>query len=134
MAAGHLRQGRRGEDEAGSYLERRGYTILDRNWRTRLGELDIVCRKGKLIVFVEVKTRAQNSLAAPGDAVTRQKQQRLIRAASAYLSKHGLWDRSCRFDLITVVMAGPRPDVEHTVDVFQFSDAVGRGHTAWQPW
>ena len=79
---------------------------------------------------MEVKTRAEGSLATPADGLTTQKRSRLLRAAQAYLSKHDLWHRPCRLDLVAVLFrAGTLHRIEHTPDAFQ-ADAPG----GWQPW
>lgn len=113
-AAGDL-----GEDAAARYLETKGFRVLERNWRWRQWELDLVCRDRDTVVFVEVKTRAKGSMGAPGDALTRAKQARLIKAASHYLTEHDLWDAPCRFDLASVTDTGASLDVEHEENVFQ---------------
>ncbi len=100
--APHLRTGREGEDAAARAARARGWKILDRNWRAGHLELDIVCEDGEELVFLEVKTRAENSLGSPREALTREKRRRLIRAAQAWLSAHDAWERPCRFDLACV--------------------------------
>ncbi len=92
--------GKTGEDLACRELRRRGYEILTRRYRTRLGEIDIVAREGRTIVFVEVKTRTSASFGAPSEAVTALKQRRVWLMASDYLHRQGWNDRACRFDVI----------------------------------
>ena len=113
------RTGATGEDAAARHLESRGFKVLARNWRYRQWELDLVCRDGDTVVFVEVKTRRAGSMAAPGEALTRAKQARLIKAASHYLTEHDLWDEPCRFDLASVTDTGASLDVEIEENVFQ---------------
>ncbi len=130
----HLRRGVKGEDAAAAFLEAAGYVILARNWRRHRLELDLVCRHGDVLVFVEVKTRAARGLAAPADALTPAKQASLNRAAAAYLSEYALWETPCRFDLVAVT-AGPQAfEVEHVPDAFQWSQTLRDGDAAWQPW
>jgi putative endonuclease len=93
--------------------------VLDRNWRFRQWELDLVCRDRDTVVFVEVKTRRAGSMIAPGEALTRKKQARLIKAASHYLTAHDLWDEPCRFDLASVTDSGGSLTVELEENVFQ---------------
>jgi putative endonuclease len=119
---------------AQSFLRCQGYDILDSNWRSRGGELDIVCAKKDLIVFVEVKTRTDVRYGLPGEALTEKKQRRLLHAASAYLSKNKLWERSCRIDLISVRWQELECQIEHVHNVIEFSPAVGGRHSHWQPW
>jgi putative endonuclease len=94
--------GKSGEDIACRELRRRGYEILTRRFRTRLGELDIVARDGATIVFVEVKTRSNANFGAPAEAVTALKQRRIWLMASDYLQRQGLHDRPCRFDVVAI--------------------------------
>ncbi len=102
--AGDARQslGALGESLACAELERRGYAILARRYRSRLGEIDIVARDGPTIVFVEVKARGGQAFGGGAAAVTREKQQRVGRMAADYLVRHRLSDVPCRFDVVTV--------------------------------
>jgi putative endonuclease len=95
--------GKLGEDLACEELRRRGYRIVDRRFRTRCGELDIVAREGNVLVFVEVKARSSGNFGQPFESVTWQKQQRLSRMAAAYLSLKHLSDVACRFDVVSVM-------------------------------
>ncbi|MEZ7197614.1 YraN family protein [Pseudodesulfovibrio karagichevae] len=112
-------RGAPGEDAAARYLESRGFKVLHRNWRFHQWELDLVCRDRDTVVFVEVKTRRAGSMGAPGEALTRKKQARLIKAASHYLTEHDLWDEPCRFDLASVTDTGAALTVELEENVFQ---------------
>jgi len=115
------RRGDLGEDAAARYLESRGYRVLDRNWRHRQWELDLVCRDGDTIVFVEVKTRGAGTMGTPADGLNRKKQLRLVKAASQYLSKNDLWDEPCRFDLAAVIATGTSMDVDHIENAFDLT-------------
>ena len=96
--------GKRGEELACAELEKRGYVIVDRRFRTRCGELDIVARDGAVLVFVEVKARSGSNFGTPLESVTRQKQQRLSRMAASYLSVKRLSDDvACRFDVVSIL-------------------------------
>jgi putative endonuclease len=94
--------GKLGEDLACEELRRRGYAILDRRFRTRCGELDIIARDGPVLVFVEVRARSSGTFGNPFDSVTWQKRHRLSRMAAAYLGLKRLRDVACRFDVIGV--------------------------------
>ena len=96
--------GKRGEDLACEELQRRGYAILDRRFRTRCGELDIVARDGRVLVFVEVKARSSSSFGSPFESVTWQKRHRLSRMAAAYLWQKRLPESACRFDVVGVTV------------------------------
>ena len=131
LRAPHLRVGRQGEDLAEKHLKARGLRVLERNFRTRHGELDLVCRAGDTLVFVEVKTRKAGSRAAPHQALTPAKRARLARAAAEYLSAHGGWDAPCRFDLVEVVAPGePDQALRHIENAFTLDGTA----TGWQPW
>ncbi len=105
-----LALGQLGEDLACRELRRRGYAILARRYRTRIGELDIVARDGETVVFVEVKARATDRCGAPAEAVTPAKQRKLALMAADYLARRRLGDTPCRFDVVAVDV-GPTPVV-----------------------
>jgi putative endonuclease len=94
--------GKHGEDLACAELERRGYAILARRYRTRYGEIDIVARDGATTVFVEVKSRAGGEFGGAAAAVTGWKQRRITNMAVDYLSRHRLHDRPVRFDVVAI--------------------------------
>ena len=94
--------GQAGEDAACAELLRRGYEILARRYRTRMGEIDIVARDGRTVVFVEVKTRTSAAWGRPLDAVTSHKQAQVRRMATDYLWRAGMLDEPCRFDVVAV--------------------------------
>src|SRR5688500_19588675 len=98
--------GKLGEDLACAELVRRGYAILARRYRTRYGEIDIVARDGRWVVFVEVKARAGGEFGGAAAAVTGWKQRRITNMAVDHLSRHRLHDRPCRFDVATVDKLG----------------------------
>ncbi|MGH2707660.1 MAG: YraN family protein [Actinomycetota bacterium] len=102
---------RLGEEAAARYLRRRGWTILARNWRVRVGELDLVVRKAATLVFVEVKTRTSSDFLEPQLGVDFSKQGRLRRVALAYLANEAPRFQDCRFDVISVVLNGGRPRI-----------------------
>src|SRR6266576_1263233 len=91
-----------GEDLACDELRRRGYAILDRRYRTRFGEIDIIARDGDTIVFVEVKARLTDDFGGAAAAVTRWKQRRIAGMAVDYLSRRRLHECPCRFDVVTI--------------------------------
>lgn len=112
--------GRAGEDRAARYLFGLGYEILDRNWRTRGGELDLLARDGGHLVVVEVKTRRGEAFGHPFEAVDARKRQRLWRLGMAWRRAH---PETCgrgeiRIDVIAITGADPATaPLEHLVDV-----------------
>ncbi|HSF19973.1 MAG TPA: YraN family protein [Vicinamibacteria bacterium] len=105
--------GRLGESVAARELERRGYQIVERRWRSRLGEIDIVARDGETLVVVEVKARSGEDYGPPADAVDAVKQRRLVRLAKAYLRARRLGEPRVRFDVVGVRFpSGEAPRVE----------------------
>lgn len=113
------RRGRRGEALAAAYLERRGWTVLHRNWRFHHKELDLVVARDGLVAFVEVKTRSKDGLGHPLEAITARKRRDLAIAARGWIAEHGAPYHTFRFDAATVV-TGPRGTrVEHTADAWR---------------
>jgi|Deesub1362A_J573_1020465.scaffolds.fasta_scaffold03784_4 putative endonuclease len=104
MSRGGL--GKWGESLACQRLRHGGYRILERNWRVREGELDIVAEREGEIVFVEVKTRRSEQFGPPEESFTPTKRGRLLAAALAYLEQHGLTNRAWRVDLVAIQMDG----------------------------
>ncbi|HEY7419023.1 MAG TPA: YraN family protein [Ktedonobacteraceae bacterium] len=97
--------GRTGERLAAEELSRRGYRILERNFRCRYGEIDLVAEQQGELVFVEVKTRRGDAWGRPEEAVTLQKQQKIVRAALCYLELHGCVEQAWRVDVVAVQMS-----------------------------
>jgi putative endonuclease len=115
--------GRLGESRAREYLLQRGWSIEAQNYRFGRREVDIVARKGKLIAFVEVKTRAGDGYGAPEDAVTRLKRREIEIVAREYMYRHRLDDVDVRLDVISVTV-GRNARIEHLEDAW-------RPETAW---
>jgi len=102
MFAHHVALGKAGEDLACRELTRRGYAILDRRWRQRFGEIDIVARQGRVVVFVEVKAREGSRCGAAVEAISAAKRRQLIRLARMYVARRHLIESPCRFDVVAV--------------------------------
>ncbi len=115
--------GKTGEEKACRYLKRRGYEILERNYRIRNGELDIVAQKHDELVFVEVKTRTSCEFGTPAEAVNGYKQQHLLHTARHYIHTHQLYDKAARFDVIEVRLEGKglmqKTTIHHIPNAFQ---------------
>jgi uncharacterized protein (TIGR00252 family) len=110
--------GDQGEDLAAAALKKQGYKILERNYVTPLGEIDLIARQGKTVVVVEVKTRRGSSFGAPQDSVHPGKQGRLRRLAEYYLKDKRLTDAPVRFDVVAITLAGDEPQVEIIQNAF----------------
>jgi putative endonuclease len=123
MASGaRVELGKLGESLACEALVRQGYAILSRRYRTRIGEIDIVCRDGASVVFVEVKARRSDRFGRPAESVTSWKQRRIIAMARHFLARHRLQDRPCRFDVVSVRCPEGQPaSVEILRDAFRVS-------------
>jgi len=112
-------RGRSGEEKAAQWLSRQGYRILERNFRSRYGEVDIIARKDGCLVFIEVKSRSSHRFGTPQEAVTRKKQLRLSRVARDYLLRHGGLEQSCRFDVVAVSEGSGQPRFDLLVNAFE---------------
>ena len=115
--AAHNRLGKEGEDAVAAYLERRGYTILHRNWRKNRLELDIVTTHDGELVVVEVKTRTNTEYKEPQEAVDWRKVRHIVVAADAYIKHFGI-DLPVRFDIVTAVGDQPPFQIEHLENAF----------------
>lgn len=111
-------RGRTGEDRAAAYLSAKGYKILNRNFRTRWGEVDIVCETGRHIVFVEVKSWRSSDYRELEHSIDRRKQRRIVGAARTYLGERPMAHRnkSIRFDVVFVPTQGTA--IRHIMGAF----------------
>lgn len=116
---GRLALGSRGERAAAAHLRKRGYRVINRNYRCPVGEIDLISWDGETIVFVEVKTRSSTEAEDPIDAIRPGKWARVERAARCFLAQRATRDHPCRFDVVTVVWPerGP-PRIEHFEDAY----------------
>ena len=110
--------GETGEELACCELRRRGYAILARRYRTRLGEIDIIARHEGALVFVEGKARSGHDFGGPLAAVTAVKQRKIMRMALDYLARSRLGGVACRFDVVGVLMRDGRPEFEVVTNAF----------------
>jgi len=117
--ADHIRRGREGEDEAVRFLRARGYRVLRRNFRAPGGgEVDVVCRHGNVLVFVEVKARQSEDFGRPLDAVNQKKQRLIIRGAMKWLRMLDAPDIHFRFDVIEIIHS-PAYEIRLIENAFQ---------------
>ena len=112
--------GERGELRAAEYLQNKGFYILERNYRTRLGEIDLICADDRYLVFVEVKTRSSTSFGMPCEAVTSVKQRKLVLAAQQWLYNHPT-ELQPRFDVVEILVSPDRSTcrIRHIPDAFE---------------
>jgi len=111
--------GRTGENIACEHLRKKGYLIVERSFRLFRGEIDVVARDGDTLVFVEVKTRSDESHGRPEESVTPAKQRQIRRIAQGYLVRNGCGDVACRFDVVAILFRGPDDyRLEHFKDAF----------------
>lgn len=105
--------GKMGEDIAANYLTKNNYKIIERNFRCKQGEIDIIAKDKKEIVFIEVKTRTSNSFGKPSEAVNKIKQKHMYRAAKYFLYKTNLLEEVIRFDVIEVLLKDGKFNINH---------------------
>jgi putative endonuclease len=123
---GRAALGRAGERRAAWFFMLRGFRVLARNVSFHGGEIDLIVRRGRLLVFVEVKTRSENHLGNPSDAVDRGKQLRILRCAEKWMATQRLSDVEVRLDVVTLVRTRWRFRVEHIPHAFEAAFENGR--------
>ncbi len=106
--------GRVGEKKAAEHLEKKGYKIIEKNFKTHVGEIDLIATIDEEIVFVEVKTRSSDAFGAPSEAVDLKKQEKYYKVADEYLLKTKRKDASCRFDVIEI----ENGQINHIINAF----------------
>lgn len=112
--------GDRGEDLAAAHLQRAGWTLLHRNFRMGRKEIDLVARRGEVVAFVEVKTRAGRGYGHPLEAITAKKRREIWAVAGAWIERFGAEGDTYRFDAVSVlVLGGGEPQVEHLEDAWR---------------
>lgn len=113
----HIEFGSSGEDIAVEHLQKNGYTILDRNYSWRKGEVDVFCQKDNLLVVVEVKTRFSSAWGEPYRSVTVAKQKQIISVTNAYMQQKKI-DHEVRFDIISIISNSYQRSVDHIENAF----------------
>jgi putative endonuclease len=111
--------GKAGEEVAVQYLLQRGYHILQRNYRCRFGEIDLIAREGRTLAFIEVKTRRSQRFGPAASAVTFEKQRHLIKASQMYMTQMKKTHEPCRFDVVAIDMDAHGLHIELIRDAFQ---------------
>jgi putative endonuclease len=120
MSTPKIAQGQAAEELACRYLTQQGLILIERNFRCRMGELDLIMRDGEYLVFIEVRSRGNRNYGTPAETVTIHKQKRLIRAAAYYLQRHHL-NIPCRFDIVAISNIQNEKDLEWIKDAFQIN-------------
>ncbi|MEO5761847.1 MAG: YraN family protein [Vicinamibacteria bacterium] len=115
------RRGSAGEDAAFAYLIGLGYVVLERNFKTRFGEIDIIARDQKTLVFVEVKRRENTDHGTAAEFVTRSKMRKVVGAARIYTARHGLSDNLIRFDVVAIDVIDGHEQLLHHKGAFDAS-------------
>jgi putative endonuclease len=115
----NLSLGKIGEEEAVSFLRKNGYQLIKRNYKNKLGEIDIIAKDRDVLCFVEVKTRIAERFGLPQEAVCRQKQRRVSCAALCYLKENKLLGRKARFDVVAVKYQKAQPKLELIKNAFE---------------
>jgi putative endonuclease len=108
--------GKSGEEIAEKYLSQHGYEIIERNFHSQQGEIDLIARENNFLIFIEVKNYSFHSLGAPLSAVKKSKRQSIIHAARTYLYKKNIRNTYCRFDVLTIFR---RPDGSRAIELYK---------------
>lgn len=115
--AGNKDIGKKGEEKAEEFLKEKGFQILERNYRYKRSEIDLIGQKGNLLVFVEVKVRSNNDFGFPESFLSSQQAERIIEAAEEY-QHQSKWSANIRFDIISIEGKGPGLKITHFEDAF----------------
>jgi putative endonuclease len=115
------RTGDRGEAIAVRALKKRGYKILEQNYRSKLGEIDVIATDGGVLAFVEVKARQTDQFGDPKEAITPQKQRKISMVALEYLKETEQMGKGARFDVVAIRMVPGQPDVEIIKNAFELA-------------
>ena len=118
MTEERLKLGAWGEEQAAQFLRRQGVKILHRNYRTPVGEIDIIARLGKILLFVEVKTRRSTVCGMPAEAVGPNKQRQILRTAEWFLLQDKKSKLQPRFDVVGILADGEQVQIEHIENAF----------------
>jgi len=112
-----IKKGKRGEDLAADFMEGNGYGILERNYRYKHSEIDLIAKKGNWLVFVEVKTRSSQAFGFPEEFVDEKQIEKILEGADQYLYETN-WTGNVRYDIIAVNLESESPDIQHFEDAF----------------
>lgn len=121
MPKGHLEFARTAENTAADYLRSCGYKIIKQNYKTKLGEIDIVAQEKDTLVFVEVKARRSSAFGQPQTAVNRFKQRQISKVALLYLKENGLLENKARFDVLSIFYENETPRINLIRGAFELN-------------
>ncbi|MFH1191504.1 MAG: YraN family protein [Candidatus Omnitrophota bacterium] len=121
MLSANLEFGKAAENAASRFLKAKGYKILERNYKNKFGEIDIIAQQDGVICFVEVKARHSLKLGVPQEAVTIRKQKQICRVAVCYLKSSNLLERSARFDVLALLYLNGQPQISLITNAFELS-------------
>ena len=110
-------RGDKGEETAASYLQKINYDILERNYRSKKSEVDIICKLGETLVFVEVKLRTSDKYGKPESFVSEAKASKIMEGAEAYINEND-WNGNIRFDIISILIRSGTEEIKHFKDAF----------------
>ncbi len=110
--------GKTGEEIATQYFIKKGYKLLDKNFRTKNGEIDLIFEKDNTVIFVEVKFRTQDKFGDPIESITSKKISKIIETAKFYVNQYELWDKDIRFDVITIKEKNGKYKFDHVREAF----------------
>jgi putative endonuclease len=122
MSKQNLYLGKTGEEAAVGFLRDNGYKILVRNYKTKLGEIDIVAKDKDTLAFIEVKTRKSDRFGAPLESVIKFKQRQISKATLAFLKENNLLDKKARFDVVSITYSNGAPKFDLIKDAFELDD------------
>lgn len=119
MSKERISLGRKGEELAADLLQDNGYKILYRNYKTKLGEIDIIAKDKETVCFIEVKTRSSDRFGCGSEAVSRTKQRQIAKAALCFLKEMRFLDKRARFDVVSLDCTSPEPKLDLIKDAFE---------------
>ena len=121
MSPEKRKSGKIGEEAAAAFLRRKGYQIIERNYRNKLGEIDIIARDGGVLAFIEVRTKSSEAFGSPFESITKQKQKKLGQVSQSYLKMKQMTEADARFDVVAVFLAEHRCQrIELIKNAFEF--------------
>lgn len=122
MSREHLNLGRAAEDQALGFLKNKGYRILARNYRSKLGEIDIIAEDKDTICFIEVKSRNSDRFGLPEEAVFIHKQKQISQAALVFLKEKNMLEKKARFDVVSIRYSDGSPKIELIPNAFELDE------------